>query len=452
MKSDLTKGKIVKPLIIFSIPIILGNIIQQMYSMVDLFLVGKFIGPDALSAVGSSCAVIVLITSIILGLAMGSSVVFSFFYGAKRQEEMKISIFNAFVFISIVSIGIIVLFFLFTNKTVQWMNLEGIAGKYMKEYLIIIYSGMIFVVIYNFLAAIMRSIGNTKVPLIFVTISAILNIVLDIFFMGILKMEVKGAAIATILSQGISAVTMILYVINKGKDIMPTSRHFVLKKDMLRMIIENSFLTAVQQSIMNFGILLVHGLVNSFGMYASAAFAIVVKIDSFAYMPAQDFGTAFTTYIAQNYGARNNKRITEGCKKAFIISAIFCSIMAIFIIIFAKNLVTIFVSENQKEIITIAVGYLHIVGSTYVGIGVLFLLYAIYRGIGKSQISILLTIISLGTRVVLAYILSANDSIGLTGIWIAIPIGWILADIVGLVIYRKLFIKNNKIHDLLNVD
>ena len=437
MNTDLTKGKIVRPLILFSIPIIIGNIIQQMYSMVDLFLVGKFIGPEALSAVGSSCAVIVLITSIILGLSMGSSVVFSYFFGARKEDEMKTSVFNAFVFVSAVAIIIVAIFFVFINKTVQWMNLKGLAAEFMKEYLIIIYAGFIFVGIYNFLAAMMRSIGNTKIPLLFVAISAILNIFFDVFFMAFLNMQVKGAAIATVLAQGISACAMIIYTLLKGQSIMPKGQHFIIRRDIMKLIVENSFLTAIQQSIMNFGILLVHGLVNSFGMFASAAFAIVVKIDAFAYMPAQDFGTAFTTYIAQNHGAKNKKRVIEGCKKAFMISAIFCGVVSIFIVIFARKLVTLFISENQSEIISIAVGYLHIVGATYIGIGILFLLYAVYRGLGKSEISIILTVISLGTRVALAYILSGNPTIGLKGIWWAIPIGWALADIVGLGMLKR---------------
>ena len=200
----------------------------------------------------------------------------------------------------------------------------------------------------------------------------------------------------------------------------------------------NSFftLTCVQQSVMNLGILMVQGLVNSFGSVVMAAFAAAVKIDAFAYMPVQDFGNAFSTFIAQNYGAKDRARIRAGLKSAVCISMAFCIVISILVCVFARLLMAIFVDTGETEIIQEGVRYLRIEGAFYCGIGCLFLLYGLYRALGKPGMSVVLTVISLGTRVVLAYLLSAVPAIGVIGIWWSVPIGWVLADLIGLLYYK----------------
>ena len=200
-----------------------------------------------------------------------------------------------------------------------------------------------------------------------------------------------------------------------------------------------SSLTCAQQSVMNFGILMVQGLINSFGVAVMAAFAAAVKIDSFAYMPVQDFGNAFSTFIAQNFGAGQMKRIRDGIRVAVVSATIFCVFISLLVFGFARPLMLIFVPVHETEIISIGVQYLRIEGAFYCGIGCLFLLYGFYRGIRKPGMSVVLTVISLGTRVALAYALSAIPAIGVVGIWWSIPIGWFLADVVGLWYYRRLF-------------
>ena len=194
----------------------------------------------------------------------------------------------------------------------------------------------------------------------------------------------------------------------------------------------------VQQSVMNFGILMIQGLVNSFGASVMAAFAAAVKIDSFAYMPAQEFSNAFSLFIAQNYGSQKRKRMQEGIRKAGMLSILFCLLVSGIIFGLAPYLMQIFVDGTETEILAIGTQYLRIEGSFYVGIGILFLLYGYYRGVEKPELSLLLTILSLGTRVLLAYLLAPIDRIGVLGIWWAIPIGWILADSVGLLYLKKL--------------
>ena len=269
-------------------------------------------------------------------------------------------------------------------------------------------------------------------------VSALGNIVLDLVFILKLHMGTEGAAWATILAQLLSALGIGLYVWIKMPHLLPERRHFYWDRNILKTISRYSILTCVQQSVMNFGILMVQGLVNSYGVTVMAAFAAAVKIDSFAYMPVQDFGNAFSTFIAQNQGAGKRERIRSGLKAAVLSSGLFCLVISAVTVCFAGPLMTIFISPEETEIIRIGVQYLHIEGACYVGIGCLFLLYGLYRGLGRAGVSVVLTVISLGTRVALAYLLSPIPAIGLLGIWWAVPVGWFLADTAGFWYFWKM--------------
>ena len=204
----------------------------------------------------------------------------------------------------------------------------------------------------------------------------------------------------------------------------------------LKEITSFSLLTCVQQSVMNFGILMIQGLVNSFGTAVMAAFAAVVKLDSLAYMPVQEFGNAFSTFIAQNFGAKRYDRIRRGVYSAFITAVVFSLVVSVLVFVFAETFMLIFVRSNETEILSVGVDYLRIEGAFYCGIGILFLLYGYYRAIRKPGMSVILTVLSLGTRVVLSYILASIPSIGVIGIWWSIPIGWLLADLIGIIYYK----------------
>ncbi len=437
MEQNLTTGKIGRSLIFFSLPMILGNLLQQLYNVADTLIVGKTIGATALSAVGSSYALMVLLTSIILGLCMGSGVVFAQLYGAGRMDDLKTSIWNALAFILLVSVAINAASYALLDRFIVWLNIPAQAVAFTRTYLRIILAGMTFVSVYNFFAGVLRSIGNTVVPLIFLAVAAVTNIILDLILILVFKMGVAGAALATVAAQALSAVCIAVYFFAKARHLCPARRHRRFDKRLLRLIVSNSVLTSIQQSIMNLGILMVQGLVNSFGFAASAAFAAVVKIDAFAYMPAQDFGNAFSTYIAQNVGAGRTERIHKGMRTAIQISSVFCVLASLCVCAFARPLMLLFVKAGETEIIAIGMQYLRIEGLFYIGIGVLFLLYGLFRGFGKAGVSIILTVVSLGSRVALAYALSAVHTLGLIGIWWSVPIGWALADLIGLLIYRR---------------
>lgn len=430
---NMTEGSITLNIIVFAIPLILGNLLQQMYNIADTWVVGRFLGSDALAAVGSAYALMTFLTSIIIGLCMGNSTHISILYGSNKKSEIRQSIFMSFFIILGISIVINILVYLSMDFIMIVLNIPSEIKNLLKDYLNIIYIGIFATFIYNYFANILRSIGNSLVPLIFLAASAILNVALDLFCVLVLHLGIKGAALATVFSQYVSAIGICLYALFKINDILPKRNDMRWNKTLLKNICSLSVLTSLQQSIMNFGILMVQGLVNSFGTTIMAAFAAAVKIDSFAYMPVQDFGNAFSTFIAQNFGADKKIRIKQGIKSAAVTSSLFCLVISFLIFIFAKPLMCIFIQPSETDIIYEGVRYLRVEGTFYIGIGLLFLLYGYYRAINKPVMSVILTVISLGTRVLLAYLLSAIPKIGVVGIWVSVPIGWALADITGFV-------------------
>ena len=274
-------------------------------------------------------------------------------------------------------------------------------------------------------------------PLLFLGVSTALNIALDILFVIIIPFGVAGAAAATVIAQGVSALCIAIYAFRRTGLLRLERRHLRFRAGTVKSIASYSLLTCVQQSVMNFGILMIQGLVNSFGVAVMAAFAAAVKIDSFAYMPVQDFGNAFSTFIAQNYGAGEGRRIHAGIRSAVGTTLVFCVVISLGVFLFAPELMGIFVAPEETEILAVGVEYLRIEGACYCGIGCLFLLYGLYRGLGRPGMSVVLTAVSLGTRVALAYLLAPIPAFGLPAIWWAIPIGWVLADLTGLAYYRQ---------------
>lgn len=436
MKYTLTSGPVATSMIKFAIPMIIGNLMQQLYNISDTLIVGHFIGTDALAAVGASYALIIFLTSIILGLCMGSGALFAIFYGESAPDKLKVSIFLSFVLIAIITLIINVLIIYFIDDIIIFMQVPQTIYHLAYTYLYLIFLGFFFTFIYNYFTCLLRSIGNSNTPLYFLAASAVLNIALSIILVAYLNLGVAGSAIGTIISQGLCAIGLIIYTIKYCPELIPQKQHCQFNFAMLQNIANASILTCTQQSMMNFGILLVQNLVNSFGATVMAAFTIAVKIDSLAYMPAQDFGNAFSTFIGQNYGAKQYQRIKQGIKAAIMISFAFCAFISLIIFCFAPNFMAIFMNDIDPEIVAIGTTYLRIEGSFYFGIGILFLLYGLYRAINKPSMSVVLTIISLGTRVGLAYYLASLPQIGILGIWWSIPIGWILADIFGIIYYK----------------
>ena len=435
MKGDLTQGPVMKTMLWFAVPMILGNLLQQCYNVADTLIVGRFLGPDALAAVGSSFTLMTFLTSILLGLCMGSGAYFSIKFGQRDENGLKEGMCASFVLIAALTVVLNVLVFLGTDWILVFLQVPADVYGLMREYLVVIFCGLAATFLYNYFACLLRAVGNSVAPLCFLAVSAVLNIVLDLWFVLGLHRGVAGAAEATVISQYVSGVGIAIYTWWKRPDLRVGRAHLRVRLSCIKQISNFSLLTCVQQSVMNLGILMVQGLVNSFGPGVMAAFAAAVKIDAFAYMPVQDFGNAFSTFIAQNYGAKKEERIRAGLKGAVTAALIFCVIISVGVWVLAQPLMMLFVDGSETAIIAEGMRYLHIEGAFYCGIGCLFLLYGLYRALGRPGMSVVLTVISLGTRVALAYLLSAMPLFGVTGIWWSVPIGWLLADAVGLIYY-----------------
>lgn len=434
MNHSLTQGPITRNMLLFALPLMLGNLLQQMYNLADAWVVGRFLGPDALAAVGSSYTLMTFLTSILLGLCMGSGAAISMQYGAGQQDRLRRCVFLSFGLIAVLSLVLNGAVYLGMDGILWVLRVPAEIRPLMRDYLAVVFLGILATFLYNYYASLLRAIGNSVVPLVFLAVSAVLNVVLDLACVVGLGWGVKGAALATVAAQFVSGIGIAVYAWRCFPQLRPRREDCRWDRAALASILNLSVMTSVQQSIMNFGILMVQGLVNSFGPVTMAAFAAAVKIDSFAYLPVQDFGNAFSTFVAQNHGAHQPQRIRQGIRSAGAVSAVFCLIISGLVCVFAAPLMSVFIDPAQTQIIQAGVHYLRIEGACYIGIGVLFLLYGYYRAVERPAMSVVLTIASLGTRVALAYALSAT-ALGVTGIWLSVPIGWALADGIGIGYY-----------------
>ena len=434
MNHSLTQGPITRNMLLFALPLMLGNLLQQMYNLADAWVVGRFLGPDALAAVGSSYTLMTFLTSILLGLCMGSGAAISMQYGAGQQDRLRRCVFLSFGLIAVLSLVLNGAVYLGMDGILWVLRVPAEIRPLMQDYLAVVFLGILATFLYNYYASLLRAIGNSVVPLVFLAVSAVLNVVLDLGCVVGLGWGVKGAALATVAAQFVSGIGIAVYAWRCFPQLRPRREDCRWDRAALASILNLSVMTSVQQSIMNFGILMVQGLVNSFGPVTMAAFAAAVKIDSFAYLPVQDFGNAFSTFVAQNHGAHQPQRIRQGIRSAGAVSAVFCLVISGLVCVFAAPLMGIFIDPAQTQIIQAGVHYLRIEGACYIGIGVLFLLYGYYRAVERPAMSVVLTIASLGTRVALAYALSAT-ALGVTGIWLSVPIGWALADGIGIGYY-----------------
>ena len=433
---NLTEGSITKGLWAFALPLMFGNVLQQFYNLVDTWVVGKYIGDNALAAVGSSYTLITFLTSVIIGLCLGNSAFVSMAYGNKDNGKIRNGICMSSVMIGILTVIIMIIFYGFLDRIIIMLQVPMDIRKDMKVYLSYVFTGFIAVYIYNYISNVLRGVGNSVIPLIFLAVSVVINVVLDIYFVAVLDKGIMGAAVATVIARYVSAIGIFIYYIATYPEYRIGKKDVRYDKENIRDILSLSGFTCLQQSVMNFGILCVQGIVNSFGAVIMAAFAVAVKIDTIAYMPVQDFGNAFSVFVAQNYGAGKKERIRLGIRQSAVSVVIFCVCISAIVCGFAEQFMRIFVDNSSAGVISAGVTYLRIEGAFYIGIGILFMLYGYYRAVNKPLMSVVLTVISLGTRVLLAYVLSAIPAIGVVGIWMAIPIGWFLADITGIIWYK----------------
>lgn len=427
---DMTTGSITAGLWLFALPLMLGNVLQQLYNLVDTWVVGRYIGGNALAAVGSSYTLLTFLTSVIIGLSLGTGAYLSIAFGRGDRPAIRKGIHLSFLFIGGLTLAAMVLFYALLDPIIALLQTpQELAGD-MREYLFWVFPGFFATFLYNYFANVLRGMGNSSAPLVFLAVAVALNVGLDLFFVITLNMGIRGAAVATVIAQYASGGGLCLYYLLACPEYRVARRDMGWDPRVFRQILSLSGLTCLQQSMMNFGILLVQGIVNSFGATVMAAFAVAVKIDTIAYMPVQDFGNAFSVFVAQNHGAGKKDRIQAGIRQGAASVAAFCVLVSGLVFLLAPALMGVFVDAASGEVIRVGVEYLRMEGACYIGIGLLFMLYGYYRAIERPMLSVVLTVISLGTRVLLAAVLSGW--IGPVGIWAAIPIGWALADAYGI--------------------
>ena len=343
MNRDLTQGPVMRSMLLFSVPMIVGNLLQQGYNIADTLIVGRFLGSHALAAVGSSFTLMTFLTSILLGLSMGSGALFSIRFGQRDEDGLRESIRASFVLIAGVTLLLTAASFACLQKLRGFLRVPGEVWPLMRAYLLVIFCGIPAISVYNFFASLLRAVGNSVVPLIFLAGSTALNIALDLAFVIGLRRGVAGAAEATVIAQALSGAGIAAYALLRCPQLRGIRRGWRVRPGAVRQVAGFSLLTCVQQSVMNLGILMVQGLVNSFGATVMAAFAAAVKIDAFAYMPVQDFGNAFSTFIAQNYGAGKRERIRAGLRGAVLTSVGFSVAVSALVCSFAPALMGLFV-------------------------------------------------------------------------------------------------------------
>lgn len=348
-KKDLTQGNVTKTMLLFAAPMILGNLLQQCYNIADTLIVGQFIGADALAAVGSAYTLMTFLTSILIGLCMGSSSVFSYYFGQRDDEKMKNSILLSFLLISAAALIMTVFVFAGLDLILKLLQTPDSLFDMMHGYVFVIFIGIFFVFLYNYFAFLLRALGNSVTPLWFLGLATLLNIVLDLIFVIVFHWGVEGAAAATVIAQAFSGIGICLYTWYKEPALRPDIKKADFGRSAVKEIVSFSFAASIQQSVMNFGILMIQGLVNSFGPAVMAAFAAAVKIDSFAYMPAQEFGNAFSLFISQNYGGSRKDRIREGTKNAFWVSTFFCLAVSVLVFVTAPYLMMIFIQPSETD-------------------------------------------------------------------------------------------------------
>lgn len=432
--SDLTSGHEGKSILLFTLPMLIGALFQQLYNTADSIIVGQFIGKDAMAAVSGANPIMFLLTSLLTGITLGFSILVSQYYGSKKMDKVKNTIDTTYIFVFISSIIITFLGIALCEPILKLMNTPQDILYSSKIYLIIIFAGTIFSAGYNSVSAILRGLGDSKNPLYFLIIATILNIILDIVFIIYFKMDISGAALATVISQGTSFIFSIIYLNKKHKLFNIKIKVMNFNNKIFKKGLKLGIPSAIQQMLFSFGNIALQSLVNSYGSSAMAAFGAGLRIESFISLPIINLGAAVSTFVAQNKGAKKFDRITNGLKYSIYISIVMAISVAILFSLFAKELIMMFNSDS--EVLQIGSRYLNTIGPFFIFICISFMLTSAIKGAGNAIFPLISSIISLWlARIPGSYFFS--NLLGVYGIWIGIPIGWIIGFIVTLIYYKK---------------
>jgi len=431
---DFTVGKEAKLILQFSVPLVLGNIFQNLYNVVDSIIVGRFLGKEALGAVGASFPIIFALISMVIGVGSGASTVVSQYFGAKKIDEVKRTIDTLFIFFLGSSILITILGIAFSEHIFILLGLPDDIFPQAISYLRVYLLGMFFFFGFAGISSILRGLGDAKTPLYFMVIATVNNIIFDLLFVVVFKWGVEGAALATILSEGGAFVTAAIYLNKKHPIIKLSFRKYTFDRDIFRSCIRIGLPTGFQQSFIAFGMMAIMSIVNGFGTNAVAAYSAAMRIDSFVKMPAITFSSALSTFVGQNLGAFQEQRAKTGLRATLLFSTIYCIFVSLLIILFGQNIMSLFTQD--PEVIKVGQDYLVIVSSFYLLFSIMFNLTGFLRGAGATLIPMIATFTALYlVRIPVAKFLSGI--IGVNGIWWAEPMGTFIGMMILLVYYRS---------------
>ena len=418
---DLTIGKESKLIFKFALPMLLGNVFQQFYQVVDTIIVGNVLGKDALASVGASFPIIFALIALIIGIGSGFGIVISQYFGAKEIGKVKRTISTMFISLGIISILMSIIGILLSGPIFRMLQLPENLLPEATTYLNIYLGGIIAMFGYNATSAVLRGLGDSKTPLYFLIISTIANIGFDLLFIIVFKWGIAGAAWATIISQAGAFITAVIYL-NKTHAIISFSKKALFfDYEILKQGVRIGLPSGLQQTFVAFGMMALMGIVNTFGVDVIAAYSIGGRIDSFVALPAMAFSTALATFTGQNLGAGKDFRVKKGLIATILMATVFYIVMTSFIIIFRQPLVGLF--NNDAEVIRIGAEYLTIVNIFYIFFILMFVMYGVLRGAGATLIPMFISVFSLWlVRVPLAWFLS--EKFGETGIWWSVPIAW----------------------------
>ena len=435
MTNDMTKGSPLKIFILFSIPLLIGNIFQQLYSMVDTIIVGRFVGVDALAAVGSTGSMFFLVNGMILGLTSGFSVLVSQKFGAKDEERVRKSVASNITLTIISTIIITVVALLLKNIVLKLMNTPENIFNDSNTYITIIYAGIFTQTAYNMAAGILRALGDSKTPLYFLIVSSILNIVLDLVFIVNFKMGVAGAAYATNIAQGLSAVLCVIYSYKKFKVLRLKKEDFKVEKSYYKDHLKIAIPMGLQFSVTAVGVIIIQSAVNIFGSTVIASFTASSKVLQLVMQPLISYGVTIATYAGQNLGAQKFDRIVNGMKIMNYISIVTSLIAGAVLVFFGKYFVMLFVENPTAEMIGYTQEVLNYAAVFMIFLGAIFIYRNVLQGMGESFVPMMAGVYELVARSIVAFTLPKY--IGFTGICLSDPIAWIAAAVPLVIAYNS---------------
>ncbi len=451
---DLSVGSVGGNILKFTVPMLVGNLFQQAYNFVDSIIVGQLIGKEALAAVGASFPIIFALISFVIGIATGGTIIISQFFGAKDYEKVRRSIDTLYIFIFFASIVITTLGITLSRHIFELINLPAEIIPDAKVYLNTFLLGTVFLFGYNGTASILRGLGDSMTPLVFLIISSIANIGLDILFIKYLGMGVQGAALATVVAHGGAFISAILYLNRTHKLVQLRLKELVFDWEIFWKSVKIGIPSGLQQTFVSFGMVALFRIVNSFGTNVIAAYSVAGRIDSLAMLPAMNFGQALSTFVGQNIGANKIHRIRSGLIATLGMSSLVSIAITCIIILFRQQLVGLFTPD--PDVIAVGSSYLIIVSSCYIVFSIMFSLTGVLRGAGDTIVPMFITLLSLWIiRIPLASLLSGRfyasfsswgdrlhfptllqGSLAEKGIWLSVPIAWLTGAIFSYMYYR----------------